>query len=152
MKDTWVNQKFWRLFKSPTISLAYMAIYAASCVEDDGCVSFDGDVLSDTLKVSHQEIQDAMELLPRLAVVYPYGADKFFVNPYYIWRGEIASHEHLSRCNQWDDLVKKNSYNIKFCKKYPKSIVQSNFMNVSEVLEILALSIVTNNSVFQEML
>lgn len=146
MRVTMVNQKFWKLFKQPTVSLSYLSTYVASCTDDSGHVSIDIDVLVETLKVSRQEVQDAVELLSQLAVIYPCENGDYLVNPYYIWNGQVLSSEHLAKCELWNKLVKQNPHNVVFCKKYPKSLSRTDFMNVSEVLEILALTIATDKS------
>lgn len=142
-----VNQKYWKLFKNATVSTSYLSVYLASCTDNDNCVSIDVDEIAEMLKVPRLELQDAVELLTQLSVMYPAGDNQYVVNPYYIWAGQLSSPEHVDKCRQWDMLVQQNPQGIDFCKKSPKSISTNSFMNISETLEILASSIITNSSI-----
>lgn len=141
-----VNQKYWKLFKGADISTSYLSVYLASCVDVNNCVSFNIDKIAETLKISRLELHVAVATLMRLSVIYPEGHSQYVVNPYYIWSGQLLSPEHVDKCKYWDELIQKNPQNVEFCKKSPKSISSNNFVAVSEVLEILASSILTNSS------
>lgn len=147
MNTVAVNQKYWRLFKGANVSTCYLSICLASCVGSNNCISINIAEIAETLKISQQELQNAVELLIRLSVMYPCGDDQYVVNPYYIWSGQLSSPEHIDKCKYWDELIQKNPQNVEFCKKSPKSISSSSFISVSEILEILASSIITNNSI-----
>lgn len=141
-----VNQKYWKLFKNATVSASYLSIYLTSCTDNNNLVSLNAEEIVEMLKVPHQEFYDAVDWLMRLSVMYPFGSDQYVVNPYYIWNGQVAAPEHVNNCKCWDDLIRQNPQDIDFCKKSPKSVVSNNFMLVSETLEILASSLVSNSS------
>ena len=147
MNVTTVNQKYWKLFKNVNVPTSYLSIYLASCVDVNNCVSINSDEIAEALKISRLELQAAVASLMRLSVIYPEGHNQYVVNPYYIWSGQISSPEHVDKCKYWDELIQKNPQNVEFCKKSPKSISPNNFVVVSEILEILASSILTNSSV-----
>lgn len=141
-----VNQKYWKLFKGADVPTSYLSVYLASCVGSNNCISINIAEIAETLKVPQQELQNAVELLMRLSVIYLERNNQYIVNPYYIWSGQLSSPEHIDKCKYWDELIQKNPQNVEFCKKSPKSISPNNFVVVSEILEILASSILTNSS------
>ena len=140
-----VNQKYWKLFKNVDVSTSYLSIYLASCVNGDNCVSIDVDEIAKALKISRLELKAAVKALMRLSIIYPYEQGQYLVNPYYIWNGQLLSSEHNDKCKYWNELIYNNPQNIEFCKKSPKSVSSDSFMNVSETLEILASTIMTNS-------